>query len=120
MQIKPGASITQVTQVVVQAGSHVNNDKPRSEFLIPFRLEWEPGPLQVRAIHYPAAEELQVGSDRLLVYTGSFPVKTDFQAAPDAPRGPVLLKGKLHFQACNTQMCFRPATVDVVLPVTIQ
>ena len=104
----------------IQQGSHVNSDKPRNEFLIPFRLEWEQGPLTVAAIHYPEAEELQVGPDKLLVYTGSFGVKTDFKVASDTAPGKFALRGKLHFQACNTQMCFRPATVDVVLPVTIQ
>lgn len=118
--MKAGGVVSQVTEVSVQAGSHVNSDKPRGEFLIPFRLEWEPGPLAVSAIHYPVGEELQVGPDKLLVYTGTFKVVTDFRAAPAIPAGTFELKGKLHFQACNTQMCFRPATVDVVLPVTIR
>ncbi len=104
----------------IQQDSHVNSNKPRSEFLIPFRLDWEPGPLTAAAVHYPEAEELQVGPDKLLVYTGSFGVKTDFKTAPNASPGMFQLKGKLHFQACNSQMCFRPATLDVVLPVTIQ
>ena len=98
----------------------MNSDRPRSEFLIPFRLEWAPGPLTVKTIRYPKAEELQVGPDKLLVYTGSFGVTTEFQAASDAIPGKYEVKGKLHFQACNTQMCFRPGTVDVVLPVTVQ
>ncbi len=98
----------------------MNSEKPRSEFLIPFRLDWEPGPITAAAVHYPQAEELHVGPDKLLVYTGSFGVITDFKVASDAAPGKFEVKGKLHFQACNTQMCFRPATVDVVLPVTIQ
>ncbi len=109
-----------MTKVRIQSGSHVNSDKPRSEFLIPLRLEWEPGPLQVSSIHYPPAEEIQVGPDKLLVYTGDFAVKTDFKAAPNTQPGKLDVKGKLHFQACNNQMCFRPATVDVVLPVNIR
>ena len=98
----------------------MNSEKPRNEFLIPFRLEWEQGPLTVAATRYPEAAELQVGPDKLLVYTGSCTVRTDFRVPSIAGPGKVEIKGKLHFQACNTQMCFRPATVDVVLPVTIR
>ena len=111
--VKAGAAASQATHVSIQPGSHVNSNKPRSEFLIPLSLEWEPGALTVSALHYPNAEELQVGPDKLLVYTGDFTVTTDFKAASNAMPGNLDLRGKLHFQACNTQMCFRPATVDV-------
>lgn len=118
--VKRGSTATQSAQVVIDTGFHVNSDKPANEFLIPFRLDWETGPITASAISYPHGEELQVGPDKLSVYTGTVVVKTTFRAAEFAPAGKVQLKGKLHFQACNTQMCFRPASVEVLLPVTVE
>jgi hypothetical protein len=118
--ITRGATATEAVQVVVENGSHVNSDKPRSEFLIPFRLDWESGPVSAGSVTYPSAEEIQVGPDKLVVFTGSFPVRTVFHASPMAPVGNLQLKGKLHYQACNSQMCFRPASIELLLPVTVQ
>ena len=108
------------TAVTVEPGSHVNGDKPRGQYLIPLRLAWEAGPVSAVAVRYPPSEELKVGEENLLVLTGAFVVQTDFQAAFSAMPGPATLKGKLHYQACNTQMCFRPATAEVSLPVVIE
>lgn len=120
IDLKRGATVVQTTSVVVEPGSHVNTNQPRSEFLVPLRLVWESGPLSVSSIEYPPGEELQVGPDKLLVLTGAFIIRTEFKAAQSALPGNTLLKGKLRYQACNEQMCFRPATVDISLPVTIQ
>jgi len=47
-------------------------------------------------------------------------VKTQFQAPANAPTGPATLVGKIHYQACSSDMCFRPSTVEVKLPVVIE
>ena len=120
IELKRGATVVQATSVVVEPGSHVNSNQPRSEFLVPLHLVWESGPLSVVSITYPPGQELQVGPDKLLVLTGSFTVDTKFEALQSATPGSSTLKGKLRYQACNEQMCFRPATTEVVLPVTIQ
>ncbi len=98
----------------------MNTNQPRGEFLVPLRLTWDSGPLSVLSIEYPPGEELQVGPDKLLVLTGAFVIRTEFKATQSAIPGLAVLKGKLRYQACNEQMCFRPATADISLPVTIQ
>lgn len=118
--IKRGASATETLQVVVLPGFHVNSDKPKDEFIIPLKLTWTPGLLDAKAVEYPRPEQVKVGAQDLLVFTGTFPVKTKFQAAADAPVGPATLVGKLHYQACSSDMCFRPATLEVKVPVVIE
>lgn len=118
--LKRGGSVTQSLDVTVIPGFHVNGDKPKDEFLIPLKLTWSSGPVEVKSISYPQPEEIQVGTEKLLVLTGNFKINTDFKAPANAPSGPSTLTGKLRYQACNTQMCFRPATIDITLPVVVQ
>jgi len=118
--IQRGGSATQTLHVTVQPGSHVNSDKPKDEYLIPLKLEWESGPVTAQSISYPQPEQIKVGNDTLSVFTGSFALSTVFKAAKDAPAGARSLNGKLRYQACNDQMCFRPSSLIIHLPVVVQ
>jgi thiol:disulfide interchange protein DsbD len=118
--VKRGASSPATVKVTILPGYHVNSDKPKDDFLIPLQLTWTSGPVKTGAVVYPAREEVQVGQDKLSVFTGSFDLKTDVSAPADAAAGSFTLVGKLHYQACNDRMCFRPMTVDVRVPVLIE
>jgi hypothetical protein len=107
-------------QIVVQPGFHVNSDKPKDEFIIPLKLTWTSGLLDAKNIEFPKPEEVKVGEQQLLVFTGTFSVKTQFQASASAPTGAATLLGKIHYQACSSDMCFRPSTIEVKLPVVIE
>ena len=120
VEVKRGASVTENLKIVVLPGFHVNSDKPKDEFLIPLKLTWTPGPLEPKSIAYPKPEEIKVGSQMLVVFTGNFSIQTEFKASDLAPRGSAVMQGKLRYQACNNEMCFRPTTVDVRLPVVIE
>jgi len=118
--VKRGATITQKLNIEVAPGFHVNSDKPKDEFLIPLKLTWPIGPLQAKSITYPQPEEIKVGPDNLVVFTGKFQIQTEFHVPDQAPTGPASMSGKLRYQACNNQMCFRPASVDFTVPIVIQ
>jgi DsbC/DsbD-like thiol-disulfide interchange protein len=120
ISVKPGASVVETLKVVVQPGFHVNSDKPKDEFIIPLKLTWNDGPLEAKSTSYPKPEEIQVGGEKLTVFTGAFNIQTDFKVPEHAPVGATAMTGKLRYQACNDQMCFRPATVDVRLPLVIE
>jgi thiol:disulfide interchange protein DsbD len=118
--IRPGASAAHNLKVVVQPGFHVNSDKPKDEFVIPLKLTWSGGPLEAKSISYPKPEQIQVGSQLLTVFTGSFDIQTEFRAPEHVPTGATTMTGKIRYQACNNQMCFRPATIELRLPVVIE
>ncbi|HEX4770057.1 MAG TPA: protein-disulfide reductase DsbD domain-containing protein [Bryobacteraceae bacterium] len=118
--IQRGANAPAILKIAILPGYHVNSDKPKDEFLIPFRLTWTAGPVKPGAVSYPTPEQVQVGPDKLSVFTGNFDVTTQFSAAADAATGSAVMTGKLHYQACNDRMCFRPVTVDVRIPVLIE
>ena len=118
--MKRGGAVTATLTVSVLPGFHVNSDMPKDEFLIPLKVTWTNGPLEAQSVTYPKAEEIKVGSDMLAVFTGNFDLQTKFIAPQQAPPGLATVTGKLRYQACNNEMCFRPATVEVHLPVVIE
>ena len=118
--MKRGAVASETLKVTVLPGFHVNSDKPKDEYLIPLKLSWTSGPLEVKSISYPKPEEVKVGTDLLAVFTGKFEIQTQFKAPDNAPPGNITLSGKLRYQACNHEMCFRPASIEVTVPVNIE
>lgn len=118
--MKRGGTAVETLKVEVLPGFHVNNDHPPDEFLIPLKLTWQDGPLKAKGFHFPKAEEITVGNQKLLVFTGKFDIVTDFAVDANAPAGSTTLTGKLRYQACSNQMCFRPASIEVKLPVTVE
>ncbi len=118
--VKRGGAAIAILKVSVLPGFHVNSDRPKDEFLIPLKLTWSGGPLEVTSMTYPQPEEIKVGSDMLRVFTGTFDLRTEFKAPEQAPLGTATMAGKLRYQACNSEMCFRPATVEIRLPVIVE
>jgi thiol:disulfide interchange protein DsbD len=118
--VKPSATVVETLKIVVQPGFHVNSDKPKDEFIIPLKLTWGDGPLEAMSTSYPKPEEIQVGSQKLTVFTGTFNIQTEFKAAEHAQSGTATMMGKLRYQACNDQMCLRPSTIEVRVPVVIE
>jgi DsbC/DsbD-like thiol-disulfide interchange protein len=116
----PGSIVTEQLKVDVQAGFHVNSDKPKDEYVIPLKLTWLSGPLTIDSVSYPKPEEIKVGNQMLTVFTGSFTIQSRFTVPQQAQPGSSAMTGKLRYQACNNQMCLRPATVEVHVPVVIQ
>jgi Disulphide bond corrector protein DsbC len=117
---KRGSTVTQTLKLEVPPGFHVNSDKPKDEFIIPLKLTWADGLLLTKSITYPKAEEIKVGTQDLTVFTGNFTIQTEFEAPSQTPKGQGSMTGKLRYQACNNQMCFRPMTVDIRVPVTVE
>lgn len=116
---KRGATVEAKLRVATIPGFHVNSDKPAFDYLIPLKLTWADGPLQTKAIRYPNPETIQLGPDKLKVFTGTFFITTAFTVPANAKPGDTEMTGKLHYQACNNSECFRPMTIDVKLPVNI-
>jgi hypothetical protein len=108
--------------VHIQNGYHVNSDTPAEDYLIPLRLKWEAGPLAPDAVVFPKAEtqKYEFSQKPLSVFTGDFQVTARFKVDPKAAPGPGVLVGKLRYQACSNNTCYRPTTVEIRLPYDIQ
>lgn len=101
-------------------GFHVNSDKPRDEYLIPLKITFDNGVIEAVKVDYPKPEDIQVAGSTLSVFTGNFDIAARFKAGVQSQTGAATVTGKLHYQACNESMCFRPSTVEFSVPVQIQ
>jgi hypothetical protein len=107
--------------VTVDAGFHVNSNKPPADYLIPLKLTWtSTGALTGGEIDFPKASSMKVADQILTVFTGNFDLVAKFKVPPTAAAGPGVAAGKLRYQACNDTTCFPPKTVDVTVSYQIQ
>ncbi len=103
----------------VDPGYHVNSHTPKSELLIPTRVELQPTPGIATAIpEYPAGKPYAFAfdpSEKLDVYADSFTVKLPLTVAT---AGPHTLHGTLKYQACDKAACYPPKSLPIDIPIT--
>jgi len=119
--VQRAAEFTQKLTVEVQPGFHVNSNTPEDEYLIPLRLTWNKGPLEVEEIRYPqpAHEKYAFSEKPLSVFSGKFEIATRFKAASTASDMGVMT-GKLRYQACNDHECLQPKNVNIQFSLDVR
>ena len=120
---KRNAAVQTKVPCTVQAGYHVNSNKPSEDYLIPLKLTWtSTGALQPGEVLYPkpVMEKYEFADKPLSVVTGSFDLVANFKVAPNAPAGPGAAAGKLRYQACSKSACYPPKTIDITVPYQVQ
>ena len=120
--VKRGGAAEVRLTVHVRNGYHVNSDAPEEDYLIPTRLRWEAGALTATETVFPKpeVERYSFSEKPLAVFSGDFQIVVRFKADAGAQAGPGTLAGKLRYQACSNDTCYRPATAEIRLPYEIQ
>jgi hypothetical protein len=99
-------------------GYHVNSHTPKSELLIPTRIELQPAAgVKAEAVEYPAGSSYSFSFDpteKLDVYTGAFTVKLPVVAEAGAHS----VDGTLRYQACDHAACYPPKSLAVQVVFT--
>jgi hypothetical protein len=99
-------------------GYHVNSHTPKSDLLIPTRIELQPSPgVKSDAVEYPSGTSYSFSfdpSEKLDVYTGSFTVKLPVVAET----GVHTVDGTLRYQACDHAACYPPKSLPVQVMFT--
>ncbi|HEU4389236.1 MAG TPA: protein-disulfide reductase DsbD domain-containing protein [Blastocatellia bacterium] len=121
-KVKQGSSFQTAIVLEIQSGYHVNSNRPADPSLIPTALKLDR--LQgftLGVVTYPrgATRKFSFSDQPLSVYEGTVVLKFSAKAAPSAGVGTANLSGKLKVQACNDQICLRPETVEVTIPVEV-
>jgi hypothetical protein len=119
---KRGSTLTARVTLVLRGGYHVNSSTPADEYLIPLKLSWDGAPLETLDVAYPTPHLANYSFSKkpVSIYSGQFDVTTRFRVPANAPLGPLVLAGKLRYQACNDSTCLPPRTVEVKLPLEIR
>jgi DsbC/DsbD-like thiol-disulfide interchange protein len=94
-------------------GFHVNSHTPKSELLIPTRIELQPSAgVKAEAVEYPAGTSYSFSFDpteKLDVYSGDFTVKLPVVAEA----GTHTVDGTLRYQACDHAACYPPKSLPL-------
>nr|WP_221272968.1 protein-disulfide reductase DsbD N-terminal domain-containing protein [Edaphobacter lichenicola] len=94
-------------------GYHVNSHTPKSELLIPTRIELQPATgVKAEAVEYPTGTSYSFSFDpteKLDVYTGTFTVRLPVVAEA----GTHSVDGTLRYQACDHAACYPPKSLPV-------
>jgi hypothetical protein len=107
----------------VAPGFHINSNAPKSEFLIPTKLNMDvPTDVALGKIEYPPGQDLSFPfspDEALNVYTGDFTVKVDVHPLHSVVPGKYVMHGFLRYQACDNGQCFPPKNLPVNFEVKV-
>jgi len=122
-KIKRGGSVQIAVIIEVDNGYHINSNRPAEKYLIPTTLKIDRiAGVTTTPVVYPKAklQRFEFSQKPLSVFEGKVALKLTARAVPSISPGSQMLKGKLTVQACNNQLCLRPQTVDVSIPLQVE
>lgn len=108
-------------ELEITPGFHVNANPATFSYLI--ATEVQPGKVQgitVGKIAYPAGvpQKFAFADQPLSVYEGKVTIPIPITVAPDT-KGQRMLPLKLRVQACDTEKCLPPATLDTAIAINV-
>ena len=120
---KPGEKVEVSIPFTILPGYHINSNKPTFDYMIATRMEWSDPALKHLGDTFPPAGQKTfafTSGKKLAVYEGSQTIKSRFAIPAGAAPGNVTLAGKLRYQACDSQACYPPNSVDVKVALEIR
>jgi thiol:disulfide interchange protein DsbD len=114
--VRAGESARVAIRVTLPEGLHTQSNKPRDETLIPTVLVIDaPAGVTVHEIVFPPSTDLnQAGADKpLAVFEQTFAIGADLALAGSVPQGDLVIPARLRYQACDSNLCYPPATADL-------
>lgn len=106
----------------IRPGFHVNAREKSEDYLIATDLRAEiPVGFKSAAVNYPKGElhTFTFAKKPLNVYQGTVTLRMPVSALPSAPLGAQQIPLKLRYQACSTEICLPPVTIDLQAAVNI-
>jgi thiol:disulfide interchange protein DsbD len=101
---------------------HINSNKPLEEYLIPTSLEFEPEPeVEFGNILFPVAEikEFSFTDSPMAVYEGTVKIPVEVTPGAGLSGKDVVLKGSVHYQACDNSTCLPPTRESFTVTLSI-
>ncbi len=108
--------------LTVRPGFHVNAREKSAEYLIATDLKAEvPTGFKIGAVAYPKGElhTFIFSKTPLNVYQGKVILLLPLTALASAPVGSQQVPLKLRYQACSTEICLPPVTIDLQATVDV-
>ncbi|HEX8355167.1 MAG TPA: protein-disulfide reductase DsbD domain-containing protein, partial [Pyrinomonadaceae bacterium] len=106
-------------------GLHVNSNRPLGKYAVPTTVKVDaPRGFRVTPVTYPrgTVRTFRFGgaaADRLAVYEGLTIFRFNVSVPAGHELGVARLRVNVRFQSCNDEVCFPPATRQLVLPIAV-
>src|SRR5437870_11732580 len=122
VSINSKASADATVTLSILPDFHINANPATFPYLI--ATELQPGNLEGLTIGksvYPSAikKNFQFAEQPLAVYEGQVSIKLPLQVSVNAKKGGQSLPIKVRVQACDSEKCYPPATLDGSIPVNV-
>jgi len=120
--IAAGSTVHLEARIAIDEGWHVNAHKPTLDYLIPTAVTVEvPAGWAAPQLEYPASvrRTFAFADQPLDVYEGTVSVWATLEIPPRAGPGPMPLRAKLRYQACNDRLCLPPVNTEATATLQI-
>lgn len=108
--------------VTIEPGWHVNSHTPTFDYLIPTELDLLlPESWPAETVQYPKAEmqTFAFADQPLAVYDGSVVIVGRLEVPAGTAQGPIPIRARLRYQACNDSQCLPPVTTEAELQLKV-
>jgi hypothetical protein len=122
VEIPVGGSGEATVSITIEQGYHLNANPPTFPYLKATTLELKPAAgITVGSIVYPKAinKKFPFAEKPLAVYEGEIEVKALLKTEKTASVSQQSIPATLRIQACDSQVCYPPGTLEVAIPVSI-
>ncbi|HEX8284071.1 MAG TPA: protein-disulfide reductase DsbD domain-containing protein [Pyrinomonadaceae bacterium] len=120
-----GTSFQAAVVMEIPRGLHVNSNRPLGKYAVPTTVKVDaPRGMRVTPVFYPrgitrAFSFGGVSAGRLAVYEGQAIFRFSVTVPAGMELGVARVRVKVRFQSCSDEVCFPPATRELVLPIAI-
>lgn len=117
-----GGSTDAVVLLKIADGYHVNANPTSEKFLKPTEVEITAanGITADKPVYPQALNKKFAFSDKeLAVYENQATIKVKLRASKNAAKGDKVLNGVVRYQACDNEVCYPPAKMDLMIPVSV-
>lgn len=115
---RSGDDVRGVVTATIESGWHINANKTLDDFVIKSEIRLDPTTADLVSADYPASTVRTFtfsGGQKLAVYEGT--INIPFAAKLKA--GVTSIKGQLHYQACNDNVCLPPRDAEVTIDAAV-
>ena len=119
----PGTSADAIVRLAITSGYHVNANPATYSYLIATEVKaGNDQGITVGTPTYPVAarKKFEFADEPLAVYEGNIEVKLPLRIDAPVTSGPRSLPITVRVQACDTEKCFPPATLNATIPVKVE
>lgn len=117
-----GSSFQLAVVLKIRPGFHINAREKSEDYLIATDLKADvPAGFKIGEVAYPKGKlrPFTFSKKPLNVYEDTVILRLPLTALPTAPLGTQHIPLKLRYQACSTEICFPPVTLDVDVSFTV-